>query len=254
MRRAQGRLVRALGVVLLAAGCATVPAPLPPVLGGVPAEQVSELLRRWEADWRQFPGLRAAVDVTVARRGRAQRSAGGLLLSPTHLRFEALAPLGFPALVVTAGPAQILVFSPTERRAWSARPTAEAMERWLGVPVVLDTLIRLLVGWVPAPPAGATVRVAEDRGPHILVEHDRLTQRIWVTAEGRPARLELEDGARVTVTFERGVDGNVQSLAVEAPGQGLELALRYISAEYGPPPQAAFDLRLPPGVPVDAVN
>jgi hypothetical protein len=253
VRRARRRL-GALAVLLLAAGCATVPAPLPPVLGGVPADQAGELLRRWEAEWRRFPGLRAAVDVTVARQGRAQRSAGALLLSPTHLRFEALAPLGFPALVVTAGPEQMLVFSPTERQAWSARPTPQAMERWLGVPVVPDTLIRLLVGWVPAPPEGATVRVAEDRGPHLLVERDRLKQRIWVTAEGRPARVELENGTRVTVTFERGVDGNVQSLAVEAPGQELEVALRYISAEYAPAPQAAFDLRLPPGVPVDVVN
>lgn len=249
-------LLGALAVVLAlgAAGCATAPERLPPVLGGVPADQVDALVRRWEAEWREFRGLRAAVDLTVVRKGRVQRTAGVLLLSPTHLRFEAITPLGFPAIVVTAGPERLLVFSPTERRAWSARPTAEAMNRWLGVPIEPQTLTRILAGHVPPPPDGVPVRVAQDRGPHLLFERAGVTQRVWVTAEGRPARFELANGQRVTATFDRTVDGQILSVSLEVPSQSVEAQLRYLSGDSIALPPEAFEITVPPGVVIERVD
>ena len=236
-------------------GCASAPERLPPVLGGVPAHEAETLVRRWEADWREFRGLRAAVDLTVVRKGRAQRTAGALLLSPTHLRFEAITPLGLPAVVVTVGPDRLLVVSPGERKAWSARPTPEALGRWIGVPLPPDTLIRLLVGYVPPPPDGAPMRVAEDRGPHLVFAQGRATERVWVTAEGRPARLELDDDRqRITATFDRTVDGQLQGLAVEARSQSIEVHLRYISGEYLAVPPEAFELVLPAGMLIESVD
>jgi len=236
------------------AGCATAPERLPPVLGGVPADQVDGLVRRWAAEWAEFRGLRAAVDLTVVRNGRAQRTAGALLLSSTHLRFEAITPIGLPAVVVIVGPDRLLVFSPTERKAWTARPTAEAMGRWLGAPVEPPVLIRLLTGHVPLPPDGTPVRVGRDRGPHLVFQRDAVTERVWVTTEGRPARLELENGRRVTATFDRAMDGQIVSLAVEVPSQSLEVHLRYISGEYAAPPLEAFELAVPAGVPIERVD
>ena len=235
-------------------GCASAPERLPPVLGGVPAHEAETLVRRWEADWREFRGLRAAVDLTVVRKGRAQRTAGALLLSPTHLRFEAITPLGFPAVVVTVGPDRLLVVSPGERKAWSARPTPEALGRWIGVPLPPDTLIRLLVGYVPTPPDGAPVRLAEERGPHLVFPQGRVTERVWLTAAGQPARVELDDGQRITAIFDRTVDGQLQGLAVEAPSQSLELRLRYISGEYLAIPPEAFELILPAGMLIESVD
>jgi hypothetical protein len=250
------RPLPALAVLLLlgAAGCATAPERLAPVLGGVPADQVDALVRRWEADWREFRGLRAAVDLTVVRSGRAQRTAGALLVSPTHLRFEAITPLGFPAIVVTAGPDRLLVFSPTERRAWSARPTAEAMNRWLGVPLEPQTLTRILTGHVPALPDGTPVRVTQDRGPHLVFERAGVTQRVWVTAEGRPARLELANGQRVTATFDRTVDGQIASVTLEVPRQSVEAQVRYISGDSVALPLEAFEITVPPGVVIERVD
>ena len=242
-------------LVLGVTGCATAPERVPPVLGGVPADQAETLVRRWEAEWRTFTGLRAAVDLTVVRKGRAQRSAGALLLSPTHLRFEAITPIGFPAVVLTAGPDRILVFSPVERRAWTGRPTPEAMARWIGVPVEPETLIRLLTGHVPPPPDGVPVRVAEDRGPHVVFERGALRQRVWVTPEGQPARFGRENGQRLTVTFDRTVSGQIQGLVLEAPSHSLEMRLRYISGEYiNTPPPGAFELQLSPDVPVERID
>ncbi len=244
-----------LAVLLLAGvGCATAPERLPPVVGGVAAGEAAQLLRRWEGEWREFPGLRAAVDVTVIRRGRTQRTAGALVLSPDRLRFEAATPFGLPAVVVTAGPDRVLVFSPVERKAWAARPTREAMTRWMGIPVEPATLIRLLAGYVPATPDGVPVRIAEERGPHMVVEREGVRERIWVTDTGEPARLQLEDGERLTATFERVLGGKLQSLTVEAPARGLEVYLRYVSAEIGAPPPEVFELRLPADVPVEELN
>ncbi len=248
------RLALAALLAVAVGGCASVPQRVPPVLGGVPAAEVAALFRRWETEWRQFPGLRAAVDLVVSRDGQARRTAGALLLSPTHLRFEAVTPLGFSALVVTAGPDRLLVFSPGDGRAWSARPTAAAMTRWIGLPVEPAVLIRFLAGHVPLPPEGTPVRAGEDRGPHLLFERNGVTERIWVGAEGQPARVELEDGRRVTATFERAVTGQLISLLVEVPSQSLEAQLRYLSGEYVAPSPAAFELTLPPDLPIERVD
>jgi hypothetical protein len=241
-------------VTLALFGCAAAPERLPPVFTGISADQARALVERWEEDWRAFPGLRAAVDISVVRKGWVQRSAGVLLLSRDRFRFEVVTPLGFPALVVTAGPERIVVFSPSERRAWTAGPTAEAMNRWIGVPLQLETLIRILAGRVPAPPEGVAVRVTPDPSPHIVFERGAVRQRVWVTPGGEPARLQLENGERVTATFEWAVNGRLQSLVVEAPGQSTEVHLRYISAEPTTPTPDAFELLVPPGVTTESLD
>jgi hypothetical protein len=181
----------------------------------------------------------------VTRKGRTQRSAGALLLSPTHLRFEATAPLGLAVLVVTAGPEEVLVWSLVERRAFVARPTRESMTRWLGLPLEPPVLIRLLVGLVPPPADPASLRLGRDGSPHLAFDEGGVNHRVWVTAEGDPVRLELRDGDRIMVTFERNPDGSLQGLAIEAPGQAVEARLRYLYAEAVAPPAEAFELHLP---------
>jgi hypothetical protein len=259
-RRARGRRRPAragLALALLglaAAGCASVPDRVPPVLGGVPAGEAERLVRRWENQWRSFPGLRAVVDFGVIRKGMSQRSAGALILSPSQLRFEVITPMGLPALVATAGPEQVLVFNPVERWAWTARPTPAAMARWLGVPIEPETLIRLLVGHVPPPVDGTPVQVAEQSGPHLVYQRGAVRQRVWVTPDGLPARLALEDGQRLTATFTRGVNGQLQGLEIEVPGQSLEVRVRYISGDYTAPPAAAFELTVPDGIRVESLD
>jgi hypothetical protein len=242
-------------LVLGVAGCATAPERRPPVVGGVPAGDLGALVRRWDAEWRQFPGLRAAVDVVVSRDGRAQRTAGALLLSPTHLRLEAITPLGFPAFLVTAGPERVLVLNPIERRAWSARPTADAMGRWIGVPVDPAILIRLLAGHVPLPPEGVPVQLAEDRGPHLAFTHNGVTERVWVTVEGLPLRVEFEEGRyRVRATFARAVNGLLVGVNIEVPDRSIEAEVRYLSGETRALPPEAFELPIPADVPIERVD
>jgi hypothetical protein len=240
--------------MLAAAGCASVPDRVPPILGGVLAGEAERLVRGWEAEWQAFAGLRAAVDFGVIKKGMSQRSAGALLLSPSRLRFEVITPMGLPSLVATAGPERILVFNPVERWAWTARPTPQAMARWIGVPIEPETLIRLLVGHVPPPPEGAPIQVADQSGPHLVYQRGPVRHRVWVTPDGRPARLALENGQRVTATFTRAVNGLIQGLEIDVPGQSLELRVRYISGEYGPQPAAGFELTLPNGIAAESID
>lgn len=253
MRGAPRRLAGALAALALA-GCATTPEAPPALIGGVPADDVAQLLRRWETEWRDFRGLRAAVDLRLLRRGRGHRGAGVLLISPTQLRFEGLTALGLPALVVSAGPDRVTVFSPAEGKAWTGRPTPEAMSRWLGLPVLPDTLIRLLVGHVPLPTDGVSARVAADGAIELAAERGGPRQRVWVTERGWPARLELENGERLAATFEWTVNGSLQSVTLGDPRRAVEAHVRYLSAEHAAPPPEAFEIVVPPGVAIQQVD
>ncbi|HSF03087.1 MAG TPA: hypothetical protein VLA62_08755, partial [Solirubrobacterales bacterium] len=122
-----------MAAALILAGCAAGPPASPPAAR--PQIGAAELVQRWESEWRTFSGLRGAIDVTVTQKGRVQRSAAVLLVSPTRLRFEVATPLGLPSLIVSAGPDEILVWNPGERRAWLGPPTPESVSRWLGIPL-----------------------------------------------------------------------------------------------------------------------
>lgn len=244
-RRRAGARVGALVGLLALAGCATLPPPRPADTGWVRAEEARGLLERWEAEWRTFPGLRAAVDLTVRRRDRVDRTGAVLLLSRTRLRLEVVTPFGLPALVATASPERVVVFRPLERAAWTGRPSPDAVGRWLGAPLPPDVLIGLFVGRVPPPPDPARVRIQGGHDPHLAFERDGIAHRVWVTPEGRPARLLIEGDERVSVTFEWAPGGPLEGVRVEVPGRGAALVLRYLSVELSTPPEDSFELALP---------
>jgi hypothetical protein len=257
VRRGLRPLRHALALLLLlgGSGCATTPERSAPVPGTTPIGDPAALVRRWEAEWSQFPGLRAAVDVVVSQAGRAQRTAGALLLSPTRLRLEAITPIGLPALLITAGPEQVLVYNSFERRAWTAQPTAQAMARWVGMPVEPAVLIRLLAGHVPLPPEGVAAQVAEDGGSHLVFTHDGVTERVWITVEGAPSRVEFQEARqRVIARFARSVNGQLVGVNVAVPARSIEAEVRYLSGETIALPAEAFLLPIPTGTPIERVD
>jgi len=250
---------RAAGALLLLAlaGCATT-RPGPPTDAAIPPGRAVELVQRWAAEWAAFPGARAAIDLTAKNRRGSERVAALLLLAPTALRVEVATPFGLPALVATAGPDEIVIFRVLERRAQTTRPSPEAVERWLGVPLPPVTLIRLLVGNVPTPadPQAAVVESAPT--PHLTWVENGVRHRVWVTAEGRPARLLLEraagEGDRLATDFEWITGGGIAAVRVEAPAKGSALTVRYLSIEYRENPPEAFHLTLPADIPVQRLD
>ena len=129
------------------------------------------------------------------------------------------------------------------------------MGRWVGVPLEPAVLIGLLTGHVPLPPEGVPVQLAEDRGPHLVFTHNGVTERVWVTVEGLPARVEFQDGRqRVLATFARTVSGQLVGVNVEAPARSIEAEVRYLSGETLVLPAGTFELRIPAGTPIERVD
>lgn len=254
----RGRASRLLGSLLVLGawlpGCATIPPPPPASRDVLPPERAAEVVERWDAEWRAFAGLRGLVDVTVSRRDRVQRTSGVLLLSPSHLRFEAIAPFGLTALVVTAGPDGVLVWNVLERKAWTGRPSPVALTRWIGFPLPVDTLIRILAGQVPLPEPPGSLRAVSGSGPHLVFERDGVSHRVWVTPEGLATRLDLGGEERLAVTFDRAPDGALGGVRLEAPGRALVVHARYVAAESAAPPPDAFTVTLPAGTTLDRVG
>jgi len=252
-RQAAGARLLALALV----GCATT-GPAPPVAAPIAPAQAVELAQRWAAEWESFPGMRAAIDLTVKNRRGSERVAALLLMAPTALRIEVATPFGLPALVATAGPDDITIFRVLERRAQTTRPSPAAVERWLGVALPPVTLIRLLVGNVPPPADPRVIAVERSPSPHLTWTDNGVRHRVWVTAEGRPARLLLEGasggGDRLAAEFEWNGAGGLVTVRLEAPDRGAELTVRYLSAEYVESPPDAFRLALPPDIPVQRLD
>lgn len=259
MRGATGRAPRRVALVLaLALGlarCAAAP-PAPPATAAIPPEQVAELTQRWAAEWAAFPGLRAAIDLTVRNRHGSERTAAALLVAPTGLRVEVTAPFGLPAVVATAGPDEITIYRVLERRAHTARSSPAAVGRWLGVPLPPETLIRLLVGNVATPADPRAITTESAPSPHLAWNEDGARYRLWVTTDGRPARLVLEASAgdRLTADFSWTPSGGLGEVRLEAPDRQALVTVRYLSAEYVEPPPGAFHLTLPPDVPVQPLD
>jgi hypothetical protein len=201
--------------------------------------------------------MRAAIDLTVKNRQGSERAAALLLMSPTSLRVEVATPFGLPALVATAGPDDITIFRVLERRAQTARPSPEAVEHWLGVALPPSTLIRLLVGNVPPPADPQAITVESTPTPHLAWTEHGIRHQVWITAEGRPARLLLAvpgGGDRLSADFEWSGAGGLLAVLLMAPDRGAELKVRYLSAEYIENPPDAFRLTIPAGVPVQQLD
>jgi len=257
-RRAR-RVAAALAVLAgVLGGCATRGAPPTPALSPetLSLARARELTRRWAAEWAAFPGLRAAIDLTVRTARNNNRAAGVLLLSPSALRVEIVTPFGLPAAIGTAGPDGITVYRALEGTAQTGPPTSEAAARWLGIPLDPPRLIQLLVGQVPLPADPTAVTVESSPTPHLAWTRDGLRHRTWVGPTDQPARLVIGDAGRPRLVgeFERGANGELARVRLEAPERQGELRLRYVSAEIVPLPPEAFELKLPPGVPVRPLN
>lgn len=241
-------------LALLLAGCAAIPPPPPPPPPATLPE-AGELLRQWEAEWERFPGLRAAVELSVSQHGKTQRVAGRLLLAPAGLRFEAISPFGLPYLIVTANGETVTILRVTEGRAVIAPATPEGVARWLALPLAPDELARLLVGQVrPLREPDSIQTVLDDGMPRVELTRGGLRQRVWVGSGGAPWRVEFQGERRLEATFERAAIGQVMAVHLAAPEHGAQVRLRYHSVEVGAVPAEAFTLRLPAEVKIQRVD
>ena len=176
-----------------------------------------------ERRWQTFGDLRTLADLTIRRSGKTQRLSGPLLLrAPGSLRFEALTPLGPPALVVTSDADMVTIWEVLQNRAYLLSPTPEATGRWLGFPLGAEDLVALLSGNVRPLSDASTGTLASDDGPgaSLSLSDAGGAQRIWFDpVTGQPRQVEWSGG---TPGRPRGVQRGRRRRA--AP-RGVRLAL-----------------------------
>jgi outer membrane lipoprotein-sorting protein len=233
VRRASARrpLSSALAVLLLA-GCAIAP-PTPHAPVDAEARRVVD---RLTARWQEFRDLRALADVSLKRGGERQQLSGVVLArAPASVRFEALSPFGQPFLFVAMHDGRITTYNAATNEARVGAADVQSAAKLISLPVEPEDLVALLSGRA-APPKD--LRVAElippdELGPSISLVGRYNRQRVWLDFETGIARQVTIIGGRTeaTVTFQRGGDGVLTSLDVNAANGYATGTVRYRSLQ-----------------------
>ena len=184
----------ALSVIAVSGGCASLPPrePLPP--------DVLAARATLEARWREFHDLRSLAEIRIQRGTRVDRYTGVMLLrAPASLRFEALAPMGLPLLVVASDADTVTLWEVPNERAFIARSSPDATRRWLGLALGAEELVSLLAGYaLPArDPLSGQILPPDDMGPSVAFETADGRQRIWFDAtSGNARQIEWTGGSQ----------------------------------------------------------
>lgn len=224
-----------LGVVLLLiAGCATLPPPRAPI-----APEVYRLIDLLARRWREFDDLRTLADITIRRDERVQRLNGVLLLqAPASLRFEALTPWGQPFLLLAVNAETTTLYEVAENRALVGPASARATERWLGFALKPDELVGLLAGHVVPlkDPYSAELMPTDGVGPSIKLTGASGAQRIWADPEtGVVRQVEMDSGkhqARIAYSG-GGLTDPPAALTLTALDAPLTVSIRYRQPKFG---------------------
>lgn len=195
-------------------GCASAPA------RRAVSPEAQAALARLEQRQGDLADLRTAADIRIRRDSKNQRISGVLLLrSPASLRFEALTPLGVPAVLVAGDSQSLTLWEVFDNRAFILPASPDANRRWLGLALGAEDLVGLLSGRVRPIAAPSSVELLP---PDILGPSLRLTgadgeQRIWLDPiTGQARQVEWTGGKNpARVTFDL--------TAPDAPPAGLTL-------------------------------
>lgn len=245
-RRSSRNLPAAL--VLLLAGCASLPVPPPEPL----APEVHRLIDSLDRRWQQFDDLRTRVEITLRRDGQVQQLSGVLLLkSPNSIRFEALSPWGQPILILAATAESFTLYQVAENRALLGPASARATERWLGVALEPAELVGILAGHVlpMKEPRTGSLRLAGGSGPSLELAGVGAVQRIWLDSETLVVhQVEwIRGDTQLRVTYDGGgpIDPPT-GLILTALDRPLAVSIRYRKPEIGVGlPTEIFTLPLP---------
>ncbi len=191
-----GPLLGALVLALIAVsgGCASLP-PREPLSPDVLAARGTLEIR-----WQSFHDLRSQAEIRIQRGTRVDRYTGVMLLrAPASLRFEALAPMGLPLLVVASDADTVTLWEVPNERAYITRSSPDATRRWLGLALGSEDLVSLLAGYaLPArDPLSGQLLQPDDVGPSVAFETADGRQRIWFdTTSGQARQVEWTGGSQ----------------------------------------------------------
>ena len=227
------RLRSSAGLLILLAGCATLPpAPRQPITA-----EAQHVIARLEARWREFTSMRTLADVAI-RQGTDRQQLRGVILAkaPTSVRFEALSPMGQPLLLATVYDGRLTAYDATTNEGYTGPATSEVTARFLSLPFEPDDLVGVLVGR-PVPPLDvrtAAVLPADELGPSIEMHGTNNRRRIWVDpASGVVRQFELTGGrAEVRVRYLLAPGGELQGFDLSSSFNVVSAVVRYQKPEF----------------------
>ncbi len=239
------------GVLVLIAGCATVPR-MQELQGTIlPEGPVLEKLRAYE---ERITSLKAFADIKITRGGESLRLQEVALLSPpSHLRLEALGFGGLPTFILATDGEWLYAHFLLSQEFVRARVTPNNLFALTGVRAAPEHVIRILSGLPPLPPQKGVLR-SLDGGRRTWLETDAgsFQQRIWLEGEASIQGGELYQDKVLTLTFTFKEKMNQQGIpfpsqiTFEKPREGLMVEVTYHRVDLGAPiPPAAFTLPLP---------
>jgi len=217
-----------LSLTLGLAGCTSTPVqPRQPI--SAEAEAVRALLER---RWQEFSDLRTLADIRM-RRGRSNQRLSGVLLlrTPALFRFEALTPLGTPAIIAAGDGRSLTLWEVLDQRAYFLPSSPDSNRRWLGMSLGTEDLVAILSGRVRplADPQSAELLPPDELGPSIRLVGPRAQQRIWYEpTTGQARQLEWTEGSTAArATFSASAEGVPATVALATLDGQLEAVLRY---------------------------
>jgi outer membrane lipoprotein-sorting protein len=231
-----------------------------PVTDMSPQTILSSFYQRWElaTDLRAF----ARVSATSVQ-GRHSTRQTFLWRRPALLRLDILSLFGQPSMSLAADAAQVLIYYPAQGTFFQGPPSAATLSRVIGLPLDVDEVAPLLMGYVRPSPAQqvSALYLQTDEAMHLLrfVGPDgQLIQDAWVdpdqllprrvlryTALGTTAvDIAYSDVRHVTEAFPVS-----HALTIWLPHMETEVRVQFLTVELNPGlSPAVFQLSPPAGV------
>src|SRR5438093_5309679 len=242
-----------IAMLLLVAGCATVPSREP--IGDDAQRALSRLAERSS----EFTDLRTLADIDLRQGEERQRLRGVLLVkAPTSVRFEALSPLGQPLLLVTVHDGRLTAYDAGKHEASTGPANAETIAKALGLPLEPGDLVAVLAGRAVPPNdlRRAELLPADGAGPSLRLVGARARERVWLDLEtGAVRQLEISGKFDVLIKYRRNTTGALAGFDLDAARSYVTGSIAYQDpVENGGIDEERFALTIPKGAKIQTIR
>ena len=255
-----------LAFLLLVGVVSCMPRPTPYEPASQPVTDMSpeSLLTVFDHRWGLAADLRALARVTAtSAQGRYSTRQTLLWRRPALLRLDTLSLFGQPSMSLVADATQVSIYYPAEGTFFQGPSSAATLARVIGLPLDVDEIVPLLMGYIRPPPAHqvSTLYLQTDEGMHLLRfagVDGRLIQDVWVDPEQWLPRRVLRYTARGTTAVDIAYSDfryltdtfpAPHMLAIWLPHAETEIRIQFLTVELNPGlSPALFQLSPPAGV------
>ena len=255
-----------LAFLLLVGMVSCIPRPPLPTPVGQPATDISPqtILSSFDHRWELAVDLRALARVSATSvQGRHSTRQTFLWRRPALLRLDILSLFGQPSMSLVADAAQVSVYYPAQGTFFQGPPSAATLARVIGLPLDVDEVAPLLMGYIRPSPAQqvSALYLQADEGLHLLRFVGRggqLIQDAWVDPDQllprRVLRYTPHGTTAVDITYSdfRHLTQAFpipQALVMWLPHVEMEVRIQFLTVELNPGlSTTVFQLSPPPGV------